>query len=463
MKDAYMQEIVRKACLRDGKGKRTVARELGISRNTVKKLLRASGLPGYRLKKAKPRPVIGGYLSVIEAWLEADEKAPHKQRHTAKRIHERLVEEYGFTGSARRIREVVAELRKVPREVFLPLAFEPGEMAQVDWGEVWVWLGSVYQKVYVLVITLNYSGGLYVEAFDTMVQEAFFTGHAHAFGFFGGLPFTLTYDNLKTAVVKVLKGRNRIENERFVAFRSAYLFESRFCNPAKGNEKGRVENMVKFTEHNLFTPVPRANNLNELNALLKERCLKYQQHTQARQSQTVGEKMKEEALHWLALPKYPPECCRILPVKADKSALVQFETNKYSVPSDYAYNSLWLKAFVDRIEITDTEKIIASHSRLKGKFQEAICFEHYRKILERKPGGFRHLRAVNKEPLPVKSREPGVSLYPQVTVQKPNLTVYAQLNSQQPGVLPDHESTTSPSTGNPSENLTLAQCGHALS
>lgn len=425
----YDKETARFAHFRLGKSQREISRELGINRRTVKKLLSMPGheIPRYRLKKEKKRPVLSEFTGLIDAWLQADEAAPRKQRHTAKRVYDRLREEHDFQGGYTTVREYVAKVRPRVEEVRLPLVFEPGEMAQVDWGEVWIWLDGKYQKVYVFVMTLNYSGGIYVEAFDTMVQEAFFQGHANAFIFFGGVCLTLTYDNLKTAVQKVLKGRNRIENERFVAFRSAYLFESRFCSPGKGNEKGRVENMVKFTEHNLFTPVPSVNNLDELNALLKERCLKYQEHTQARHNQSVGKRMEEERKHWLSLPSYPPECCRLLPVKADKSALVQFETNKYSVPSEYAYKSLWLKAFVERVEITDTEKVIATHCRLKGKFQESIRFEHYRKVLERKPGALRHLRAVDKEPLPLKSRETGESPYPDIPVQPPNLTLYSQL------------------------------------
>lgn len=453
-----IQEAVRKAKLRDGKSNRQIARDLGISRNTVRKFLlrKSTESVSYKRNKTQKR-VTGIFIPIIEAWLAEDEHAPRKQRHTAQRIYERLKEEYEFPGSARRIREIVAVLRNKQSEVYLPLAFEPGEMAQVDWGEVWIWLGGVYRKVYVFVITLNYSGGIYVEAFERMVQEAFFQGHANAFIFFGGVPVTLTYDNLKTAVLKILKGRNRLENERFIAFRSAYLFDSRFCNPAKGNEKGRVENMVKFTEHNLFTPVPVVSSLTELNSLLKERCLKYQEHTQARQQKSVGERMNEERKQWLPLPIYPPECCRILSVNVDKSSLVQFETNKYSVPSEYAYKTLWLKAFTDRIEITDMEKTIVIHPRLKGKLQESILFEHYRKVLERKPGGWQHLRAVNKEPLPLKTRESGESPYPQITVKDPDITVYAQLRRISP-----YEPTPSPATGNPSENIAFAQYCDAL-
>lgn len=456
MKDARMKEIVRKACLRDGQSKRGIARTLGISRNTVRKLLKEPGIPAYHLQEAKSKPVMGRFIPIIEAWLQQDQEAPRKQRHTARRIYERLVEEHDFPGSERRVREIVAQLKKKPRESYLPLAFAPGEMAQVDWVEIWVTLNGKLQKLYVFVLTLNFSGGIYVEAFDCMVQEAFFQGHHHAFFFFGGVPYTLTYDNLKTAVQKILEGRNRIETERFVAFRSAWLFDSRFCNPAKGNEKGRVENMAKFIERNFFTPVPQVDSLEELNALLRQRCLNYQTRTQARQTQTVGERLNQEKPTFIPLPQYPPECCRMVPVKADKSALVQFETNRYSVPCEYAYHTLWLKAFVDRVEITNTEKTLAVHTRLKGRNQESIRFDHYRKLLERKPGGYAHLRAMDKEPLPPQSSEPPERpAYPQVTVQAPDVTIYRQLRSSH------YDTDPSPSrdSGNLSESPPFARSG----
>lgn len=153
----------------------------------------------------------------------------------------------------------------------------------------------------------------------------------------------------------------------------------------------------------------------------------YLSHTQARQIQTVVERLQLEQSSLLALPEYPPECCRIIPVKANQSSLVQFETNRYSVPSEYAYASLWLKAFVERIEITTQEQVIASHYRLKGRFQESIRFEHYRKVLERKPGAIQHLRLEAKEPLPEKATKPSAPRYPQVYVRPPNLTQYRQL------------------------------------
>ncbi|HEY9685589.1 MAG TPA: IS21 family transposase [Coleofasciculaceae cyanobacterium] len=432
MKDVYMQEMVRKAYFRDKKSKRQIARELGIHRDTVTRLLerQAGERPRYRIPHAKARPVTGMILGVIEAWLKADEEAPRKQQHTAQRIYRRLQEEYGFQGSERRIREIVAELRQKPKESFLPLGFQPGEMAQVDWAEVTVNLAGVRTKVQLFCLVLNYSGALYCQAFERANQEAFFEGHTQAFAFLGGVPKTITYDNLTSAVKKILQGKNREENERFVVFRSGWLFDSRFCRPAKGNEKGRVENMVKYAERNLFTPVPCVNDLQELNVLLRERCRAYQRHIQARQNQTVGERLQAEQPALLPIPTHPPECCRIVSLKADKSALVQFETNRYSVPSEYAYQMLWLKAFVDRIEITNRESVIARHARLLGRFQESIRFEHYRKTLERKPGGLQHLRAIDKEPLPEKVRKPEPSRYPQVYVRPPNLSMYRQLLTQ---------------------------------
>lgn len=352
LKSVYLQEAIRKAKFKDGKSNRQIASELGISRNTVKKIVTQARVTVPEYKRSKPiqAPVMGSFIPVIEAWLAADSRAPRKQQHTSKRIYDRLVEEYQFPGSERRVREVVAALREKPKEAYLPLAFEPGEMAQVDWIEdLRVVIAGKPCKVQVLNLVLNYSGAVYCEAFEHARQEAFFQGHANAFAFWGGVPGTLTYDNLKSAVQKILEGKNREENQRFVAFRSAYLFDSHFCNPARGNEKGRVENMVKFVERNLFTPIPQVDSLAELNVLLRKRCQMYLNHTQARQNETVAERLRQEQAHFLSLPKFPTECCRVIPVKVSKSSLVQFETNRYSVPTEYAYQTLHLKAFVERV------------------------------------------------------------------------------------------------------------------
>lgn len=459
VKDAYMKELVRKAYYREQKSKREIARELGIHRNTVSRLLKLepSEIPKLQ-RKDWHSPVVGPYMAVIQAWLEMDALAPRKQQHTAKRIYDRLVEEYQFQGSYRRIREVVAELRQKPKEVFLPLVFEPGEMAQADWIEdMRVVIAGQLCKVQVLNLVLNHSGSVYCEAFHNAQQEAFFQGQANAFAFWRGIPRTVTFDNLKSAVQKILTGKNRLENERFSAFRGAYLFDSRFCNLARGNEKGRVENMVKFVERNFFTPVPCVESLAELNTMLRQRCLSYLQHTQSRQTQTVGERLQVEQGQLLPLPTHLPECCRIIPVKASKAALVQFETNRYSVPSEYAYQTLWLKSFVDHIEITNQQKVIAVHVRLQGKCQESIRFEHYRKVLSRKPGAERHLRATDKQPLSPRKKKSEQSPYPQVTVQAPDLSKYSQLLRSL-----HYDSATGTFTGNPSKKAAPSQYSQAI-
>jgi hypothetical protein len=262
---------------------------------------------------------------------------------------------------------------------------------------------------------------------------------------------------LKSAVKRVLEGKNREENERFVAFRSAYLFDSRFCTSARGNEKGRVENMVKFVQRNLFTPIPEVESLAELNALLRQRCEAYLTHTQARQTETVSERLRQEQAHFLPLPQFPPECCRVVPVKVSKTSLVQFETNRYSVPSQYAYQTLWLKAFVERIEITTGTNTVAIHDRLSGKHQESIRFDHYARVLERKPGGQEHLKATDKQALPGRPAPTEVSVYPKVYVQPPNLTQYAQLLRRL-----RYDATTGTFTGNAPEEAAIAQYSQAI-
>jgi transposase len=456
----YDKEMVRKAHFRDGKSKSQIARELGMDWRTVNKLLEMAPteIPQYHRKQPITHPVLGNYIKIIDHWLELDIQAPRKQRHTGQRIYERLQDEHGFGGSYSAVRDYLGQVRKKPKEVFLPLAFAPGEMAQVDWAEVTIMLAGVHTVVYLFALTLNYSGGIYFEAFQRANQEAFFQGHANAFLFFGGVPLGITYDNLKSAVQTILKGNKREENEQFVSFKNAWLFESRFCNPASGNEKGRVENMIKFAERNLFTPVPQVNSLAELNVLLKERCQAYQTRTQARRTKTVGQRLQDELNHLLPLPQHPPQPCSLVPVKADKSALVQFETNRYSVPCQYAYQQLWLKVFVDRIEITNQEIILATHTRLKGRYQEVIRFNHYQKALERKPGAQKHFRTHDPVVLPLKTREPGASAFPEVNVQAPNMDVYSQLQGN------THDFTTAHVVnGNVPEKTSFAQCRPALS
>jgi transposase len=243
----YDKEMVRKAHFRDGKSKSQIARDLGMNRRTVAKLLEmaADEAPQYHLKQAKSHPVLGAYLEIIHHWLELDIQAPRKQRHTAQRMYDRLREEHGYGGSYSAVRDYLQQVRKKPKDVPLPLAFAPGEMAQVDWAEVTIQLAGVPTVVYLFGVTLNYSGGIYFEAFARANQEAFFQGHVNAFLFLGGVPLTMTYDNLKSAVQEILKGNKRTENERFVAFRQAWLFPPRGCFAMRADSATQPKGMKR--------------------------------------------------------------------------------------------------------------------------------------------------------------------------------------------------------------------------
>jgi hypothetical protein len=157
--------------------------------------------------------------------------------------------------------------------------------------------------------------------------------------------------------------------------------------------------MVKFVQRNFFTPIPHVASLEELNQRLRQGCEAYLKQTQSRQVESIETRFKSEQPHFLPLPKFPPECCRIIPVKVSKTSLVQFETNRYSVPSEYAHQTVWLKAFVGHLEITSRDKTVASHTRLNGKYEESICFDHYARVLERNPELNSILKAGKRLPL----------------------------------------------------------------
>jgi transposase len=194
------------------------------------------------------------YREQIEQWMESDKAAPPKQRHTAQRMFERLRDEHGFTGDAGTVRRFVARLKaQQPREAFMPLLFEAGEEAQVDWGEAKVIENGTLRTVQLFCMRLSHGKASFVYPYERATMEAFLDGHVRAFEFFGGVPRRLAYDNLKSAVTHVGRGRERQLNERFVQLRSFYLFETRFCNVESGNEKGNVENLVKRSQHRAGT------------------------------------------------------------------------------------------------------------------------------------------------------------------------------------------------------------------
>ena len=213
-------ELIRRKHLVDGMTQRAISRELGHARNTVAKAITHPIPPGYRLSKPRTKPKIHPVKPIIDAWLEDDHGKPRKQRHTAQRIFERLRDEHGFTGSAITVSRYIRQAKRCQKEVFMPLAFEPGEEAQVDWHDGWVEENGITRKAQFFCMRLCYSKASFVWPYERANLESFLDGHVRAFAYFGGVPRRLAYDNLKSAVIKVGRGRQRQLNRRFRELRS---------------------------------------------------------------------------------------------------------------------------------------------------------------------------------------------------------------------------------------------------
>ena len=239
--DVYLR--VRRAVMVEGVSIREASRVFGLHRDTVRKMLAYSVLPGYRRQISPRRPKLEPYTGVIDRILEDDLGLPKKQRHTAKRIFERLRDEYGFGGGYTTVKDYEREHRRQTWEMFVPLSHPPGH-AQCDFGEALVVIGGVERKAHYLILDLPHSDGCFVKAYPAETTEAFLDGHVSAFAFLGGVPQSILYDNTKLAVARILGDGRRKRTRAFTELQSHYLFEDRFGRPGKGNDKGKVEGMV---------------------------------------------------------------------------------------------------------------------------------------------------------------------------------------------------------------------------
>ena len=393
-------ELIRRKHFVDGMSGRAIAKELGHSRKFVSKALRHPIPPGYRLTKDKPRPTLDPVCEQIDAWLEEDLTRPVKQRHTAQRIYERLADEHGFRGNPSTIRRYVAKRKQARcsagKEVFAPLEFRAGEEAQVDWGEAWIIQNGRRRKVQLFCMKWCYSKRVFVRAYDRANMEAFLDGHVRAFEWFGGVPKRLAYDNLKSAVIQVGKGRKRRLNRKFVEMKSWYLFDSRFCNVAKGNEKGHVENLVKRAQRTFLTPLPEVTDLAALNCKLESDCDGELQRT-TREGKSHRELWQEEQQHLLPLPADHFPACRESNTRVDKQSLVHFDGRMYSVPVECAHRPCLVRGFVERVEIHVEGECVAVHPRNRQQRYE-LDPRHYLRLLGRKPGLLDQARPFRDDP-----------------------------------------------------------------
>src|ERR1700681_1228850 len=361
----YTVEIygrVRRAVLVEGKSERAVAQEFGIARETVRKMLRYSVPPGYRREQPVKRPKLGPWIGVIDAILQEDKNSPVKQRHTAKRIFDRLRQEYAYTGGYTIVKDYVRLQRVRTREMFVPLAHAPGK-AQADFGEAWVMVTGVKCKAHYFAMDLPQSDDCFVAAFPAETTEAFLEGHVRAFAYFEGVPRQILYDNTKLAVAKILGGGERKKTRAFSELQSHYLFEEKFGRPGKGNDKGKVEGLVGYARRNFMVPRPRFATWEAFNAHLLVQSQKRRERKLRGHQQTIGERFEKDRERLLALPAAPYEACDKRSTRVTSMSLVRYRTNDYSVPVEWGHREVLVKGFVHEVVICAGSEVIARHPR----------------------------------------------------------------------------------------------------
>lgn len=383
-------EEIRRDHERGESSKRALAKKHRVHRRTVNQAL-ASPVPPKRKKpEGRPAPMLGPFRALIDAWILADRSAPPKQRHTAKRIHQRLLAEHGAQVAETTVRDYVRRRKRelaAGQEGMVPQAHPPGSEAEVDWGEARILIAGELVKVQLFFMRLSHSGAVWVEAFERQSQLAFLEGHAHAFAFLGGVPAQIRYDNLKAAVTKILRGRRREESDRFVAMRSHYLFESFFCQAgiSGAHEKGGVEGEVGRFRRNHLVPLPEVAGLAELNALIKAACEADLGRRIAGRGETIGEMLAQEQPR-LGSVAEPFDYRERSSVRVNSKSLVTVRQSRYSVPADLIGRRVEALIGATEIEIVREGKRVAAHPRSWRRHQLIASLDHYAPLLRRKPG-----------------------------------------------------------------------------
>ena len=396
-------EQIRRDHEREGLSIRALAARHGVHRRAVRQALASPVPPAKRSAQGRPAPKLGEYRAVIDAWLLADREAPRKQRHTAKRIHQRLVDEHGAEVAEVTVRQYVRSRKRQlgwpVADVFVPQHHEPAAVAEVDWGQAEVDLAGERVTVHLFVMRASFSGTVFCQASPVESQQAFLELHVQALEWFGGVFATVRYDNLKSAVKQVLKGRRRVESDRFVALRSHYLFESQFTTPGieGAHEKGGVEGEVGRFRRNHLVPVPSLADLAELNARLLAGCEADLARQITGHSGTIREAWAIERPLLRALPAEAFDSAEAAAPRVDQKSLVTVRQNRYSVPVALAGLKVSARVGAREITISHGGQVVARHERLHGKFATSAQLDHYLELLARKPGGLQHSVALAQE------------------------------------------------------------------
>jgi transposase len=389
---AMLYEQIRKAHEREGLSIRELSRRFGVHRRDVRLALE-SAVPPERKQPVRTAPALDRWKPTIDGWLEADRTAPRKQRHTARRVFQRLVDEHDAEVGESTVRRYVAEVRRrmdVPLvEVMVPQHHLLGDEAEVDFGTASVYLAGVLVDVSMFIMRLSASGRAYPRAYLNEAQEVFLDGHVRAFEHFGGVPNRIRYDNLKAAVERVLKGRDRIESERFVALRSHYGFDSFFCQPGiKGShEKGGVEGEVGRFRRRHLVPVPHVASMAELNDLLAAGAACDDQRFIAHRRISIAEHFALEADTLRVLPDEPFDITSTSLHRVDRKSRVSVRGALYSVPAAHVAKRVDVRVGAETIEILVGSNVVARHVRAR-KGDEVLTLDHYLEVLVIKPGAF---------------------------------------------------------------------------
>ena len=377
-----------------------LARRFETHRRTVREALLSAVPVPRKPVVGRPCPVMGQWMPIIDEWLAADLTAPRKQRHTGRRVWERLVDEHQSTASERAVRKYVKVAKERiglnEIEVMVPQQHPLGFEAEVDFGAISFYLAGVLTMGEMFVMRLSASGKAFRRAYLHEAQEVFFDGHVRAFDMFGGVPERIRYDNLTPAVVKVLKGRDRVENDRFIAMRSHHGFDSFFCQPGVdgAHEKGGVEGEIGRFRRKRFVPVPRVETMEELNALIDGIAAVDDARHIGQRFITVKEHFQLETGMLQPLPVEVFDSRLLLSCRVDTKSRVCVRQCFYSVPVRYVSRKLDVRLGAERVQVFDGPKLIADHARAVGKGVETLVLDHYLEILVRKPGAMPNATAL---------------------------------------------------------------------
>jgi transposase len=391
----------------EGLSQREIARRLGISRNTVARYFKGEHMPWESARRdRKPGIVNEDIEGFIRSCLEHDKDpdVPKKQHHTARRIYERLVLEKGFTGGESTVRRWVNRIRDEAGEAYMPLHFALGEAAQADWGEATFYLNGERTRANLLCFRLCGSRHIDVRAYPRQDLESFLEGHRGFFERIGGVPRTIIYDNLRTAVRKDW-GKRAVCQKEFERFSAHYAFTPRFCNLGKGNEKGLVEGLVGYARRNVFVPLPWVDCWAELNIPLAERCDRYKERHIRGMDLSVAELFEAERRQLLPLPAVPYEAALVKTLKVDHFSTIGIDGNRYSVPVGHTGHHVTAKLSAFRLEAFSRGERIACHSRCFDKKRTIYELSHYIPLLEKKPRSVTNAAPVAELEIPPELRE----------------------------------------------------------